>query len=181
MFDIDTKTIKHQRKTSSPAHPKMLTTALSLALLATSCSAASASYPRINGAASCHQFMIPVPVSATNTRFTAPTVDSSMEAADWAIEDSRRTNVNRSIGDIAINQTFSIAAELCIPRNGAKKHHLQILTHGQFANRNYWYVTLLLSPSALNRELTEPLQGRANPARRVLSSRGHGGRGLHRP
>ncbi|KAK3068261.1 hypothetical protein LTR53_014320 [Teratosphaeriaceae sp. CCFEE 6253] len=118
----------------------MLATTLCWALLALSSSAAVARIPSEHAAAGCHAVTIPVPVSATNVRFTLPTVDDSLEAVQWAIEDSRRTNVNRTSGTIAINQTFSIATQLCVPAHGAKKDHLQILTHGHFANHKYWDV-----------------------------------------
>ncbi|KAK3074318.1 hypothetical protein LTR53_003366 [Teratosphaeriaceae sp. CCFEE 6253] len=118
----------------------MLATTLSCALLALSCSAAVARIPSEHAAAGCHAVTIPVPVSATNARFTLPTVDSSLEAVRWGIEDSRRTNVNKTSGEIAINQTFAIAAQLCVPAHGGKRDHLQILTHGHFANHKYWDV-----------------------------------------
>ncbi|KAK5721789.1 hypothetical protein LTR15_006381 [Elasticomyces elasticus] len=120
----------------------MLSTVFQLVLLAASNAAASPTFLGPPKAPACHELTLRIPVTATNLRFNLPTVDSNLDAVRWGIEDSRRTNVNRTTGEIPINQTFSIAAQLCVPSHGSKKSQIQILTHGQFANRKYWDVQL---------------------------------------
>lgn len=50
--------------------------------------------------------------------------------------------LGRATGNITITGTYNIAAKLCVPANGLKKHYLQIATHGGGYDQRYWDVRI---------------------------------------
>ena len=94
-----------------------------------------------HGNADCSSFNIPVPITAQTHLFNVIHVDSSIDATRYAIDfdtwDSP-TVAERVIDNITISRTYNIHANLCVPRNGAKKNLLQVATHGGAFDSRYW-------------------------------------------
>ncbi|KAH6887759.1 hypothetical protein B0T10DRAFT_574928 [Thelonectria olida] len=89
----------------------------------------------------CVQLDVPVTVSANNTRFDTPRVDSTIDAVGWIWDTYTWSRQNRTRGPvIPIHRTFTIAAELCVPSQGKKAHILQLATHGALYDKRYWDV-----------------------------------------
>lgn len=65
-----------------------------------------------------------------NTNATASAVDLQTINAPTLPE--------RVVQNITVSGTYSIAAHLCIPKNGSKKDHLQIASHGAIYDSRYW-------------------------------------------
>lgn len=81
----------------------------------------------------CVQLEVPLLITANNSRFDLPRVDSNIDAVDWVWDLttwSHMSETGRVTGVIPINDTFTISAQLCIPQQGAKADILQIATHG---------------------------------------------------
>lgn len=81
----------------------------------------------------CVQLEVPLLITANNSRFDLPRVDSNIDAVDlvWDLTTwSHMGETGRVTGIIPINDTFTISAQLCIPQQGAKADILQIATHG---------------------------------------------------
>jgi hypothetical protein len=60
-------------------------------------------------------------------------VNNTLEIVNFvlSIETWNAPNVtSKNMGDVHVQQTFSISARLCVPENGTKKDTLQIATHG---------------------------------------------------
>lgn len=82
---------------------------------------------------SCVQLEVPLLITANNSRFDLPRVDSSIDAVDWVWDLtiwSHRSETGRVTGVIPVNDTFTISAQLCVPEQGTKADILQIATHG---------------------------------------------------
>ncbi|KAK0619125.1 hypothetical protein B0T14DRAFT_584450, partial [Immersiella caudata] len=93
----------------------------------------------------CVDLEIPISVNQTAAKWLQPEVDSTYDAVDWIRYQTTRTTPkpNESyLGPIAINETFSINAKLCIPSHGPKSKILQIATHGAGFDKRYWDVTI---------------------------------------
>lgn len=65
-----------------------------------------------------------------NTNATACAVD--LQTINAPIPSERVTK------NITVSGTYNIAAHLCIPKNGSKKNHLQIASHGAVYDSRYW-------------------------------------------
>lgn len=81
----------------------------------------------------CVQLEVPLLITANNSRFDLPRVDSNIDAVDWVWDLttwSHRSENGRATGVIPVNDTFTISAQLCVPPQGAKADILQIATHG---------------------------------------------------
>ena len=66
-------------------------------------------------------------------RTEGPRVDSSIDAVTYAWDADTWTHPNASArisGTIAVDETFNIAAQSCVPSSGSKSEILQIATHG---------------------------------------------------
>ncbi|SPQ25745.1 5462d2cc-03d4-4597-83d1-91a8153b4de2 [Thermothielavioides terrestris] len=94
----------------------------------------------------CVQLEVPVPVVATNRRYSMPRVESTIDAIDWTVTVttwSTPSAMDRVTGLYPVNSTFRINAQLCVPpRNGAKSDILQIATPGLGFDKRYWDVEL---------------------------------------
>lgn len=80
----------------------------------------------------CVQFDLSIPVDAINEHYNIRRVDNSIDAVQWALDNSVRI---KTFGDIIdhkpIHKTYNISAELCIPtRKTDKSDTLQIAVHG---------------------------------------------------
>ena len=82
----------------------------------------------------CVQLEVPVPVIATNYRYTMPRVDSNIDAIDWTVNVTTWSSLSAServTGPVPVDRTFGISAQLCVPsRKGPKADILQIATPG---------------------------------------------------
>jgi hypothetical protein len=113
----------------------------SLVLLATAATAVTAA-PATTPGKSCVELTLPVPVVAANKHYKMPTVDSNVDAVHWALNMSIWTSPkNKSeliVGDVPIRRTFSISAELCVPRDKTDKAGtLQIALQGNAWDKRY--------------------------------------------
>lgn len=81
----------------------------------------------------CIQLEVPLLITANNSQFNLPRVDSNIDAVDWVLDLttwSHRSENGRATGVIPVNDTFTISAQLCVPTQRAKADILQIATHG---------------------------------------------------
>ncbi|KAJ0423530.1 Alpha/Beta hydrolase protein [Aspergillus carlsbadensis] len=113
------------------------------ALLALSNTASAAPSNNASRGRSCVTFDIAVPVSAENSIYDTPRVDNNIDAVDWIwdLETWTSPNITERIKGVKeIEDTFSINAQLCIPKdkNAAKSGILQIATHGFAFDKQYW-------------------------------------------
>lgn len=94
----------------------------------------------------CVDFNVPVPVVATNNRFTMPRVDSNIDAVQWALNFSvwdAPTPAQRNTSDIAIKETFNISARLCVPTTkNDKSDILQITVQGNAWDKRYEFLIM---------------------------------------
>ncbi len=120
-----------------------------LGLLAPTPIAAGVPFRRANTTKQCVQLEVPIPVIATNDHYIMPRVDSNIDAIDWTVNVSTWSTASataRITGQVPVDSTFSIYAQLCVPsQNGIKADILQIATAGNgfdsqsvmlFANRD---------------------------------------------
>jgi hypothetical protein len=103
------------------------------ALLALTNTASAA--PSNNRGRSCVTFDIAVPVTAENSIYETPRVDNNIDAVDWIwdLETWTSPNITERIKGVKkIQDTFSINAQLCVPKDkkADKSGILQIATHG---------------------------------------------------
>ena len=93
----------------------------------------------------CLDLDVPVSISATNAKLDTPRVDSNIDAVDW-VWDSYTWSHNaseRMVGTIAINTTYHISAQLCVPTQGsAKSDILQIASPGLGWDKRYYFFEL---------------------------------------
>lgn len=82
----------------------------------------------------CIQMEVPLLINATNYVYDLPRIDNNVDAVDyiwdlttWSHGD---TSTMRVTGVNPVNATFTISAQLCVPRYGEKSDILQIATHG---------------------------------------------------
>jgi hypothetical protein len=90
--------------------------------------------------ATCAKFKVPITVTANNTIYDYPKVDSTIEAIDYVWEFdtwSHRKGPNRVVSQTVTKETFSIAAQLCVPHKDAKRETLQLATHGSVFTGRY--------------------------------------------
>jgi hypothetical protein len=80
----------------------------------------------------CVQLEVPVTLSSfQTTRYNQPRVDSSVDAVDWVDwMTTWTTPMNKTAGKVAVNDTFKINGQLCVPVNGPKSDIIQVATHG---------------------------------------------------
>lgn len=83
----------------------------------------------------CAKFSIPVSVTANNSIYAGPNVDSNIDAIEyvWDVDTwSHPTGPDRVLGTSITQATFNIAAQLCVPKpnQGTKREILQLATHG---------------------------------------------------
>ncbi|KAK4032179.1 hypothetical protein C8A01DRAFT_41389 [Parachaetomium inaequale] len=92
----------------------------------------------------CVELRVPVPVVALNHHYIMPRVDSNIDAIDWTVNVttwSNPTAAERVTGDVSVDRTFNINAQLCVPsQKGAKADILQIATHGLGFDKRYFDV-----------------------------------------
>ncbi|OAQ64717.1 alpha/beta-Hydrolase [Pochonia chlamydosporia 170] len=96
-----------------------------------------------NSPATCIDLSIPITVSANNTVYDTPRIDSSIDVADWMWDMYTWSHANltsRVNGTIHVKETFNISGKLCVPHNGRKADILQIATHGIAFDKWYWDV-----------------------------------------
>jgi pimeloyl-ACP methyl ester carboxylesterase len=94
---------------------------------------------RPNG--NCKQFDIPVFATAPSAIYDIPRVNNDIEATAWAIYDATRSTVHgvsNIIKNTTTSGTFSIHAQLCVPKSSQKKDIIQIATHGVHYDSRYW-------------------------------------------
>ncbi|KAL2859619.1 Alpha/Beta hydrolase protein [Aspergillus pseudodeflectus] len=111
------------------------------ALLALTNTASAA--PSNNRGRSCVTFDIAVPVTAENSIYETPRVDSNIDAVDWIwdLETWTSPNITERIKGVKkVQDTFSINAQLCVPKDkkADKSGILQIATHGFAFDKQYW-------------------------------------------
>jgi hypothetical protein len=83
--------------------------------------------------ATCAKFKIPVSVTANNTIYDYPKVDSTIEVIDYVWETdtwSHRMGPDRVVGQTVTEETLNVAVQLCVPNKGAKRETLQLASHG---------------------------------------------------
>ncbi|KIW65399.1 hypothetical protein PV04_07662 [Phialophora macrospora] len=93
----------------------------------------------------CVQLQVPVEVTANNSDYAIPRVDSNIDAVDLVLDTSTRSRQDMAAplpGVLPIKQTFSISAQLCVPQGGSKSDILQVATHGLGFDKRYWDVEL---------------------------------------
>lgn len=93
----------------------------------------------------CVQLEVPLLVTANNSEFDLPRVDSNIDAVDWVWDLttwSHGGENGRVTGVIPVNETFTISAQLCVPPQGTKADILQIATHGIGFDKRYWDVEI---------------------------------------
>lgn len=81
----------------------------------------------------CVQLEVPLLITANNSQFDLPRVDSNIDAVGWVWDLttwSHRSENGRVNDVISVNDTFTISAQLCVPPQGNKSDILQIATHG---------------------------------------------------
>lgn len=69
------------------------------------------------------QLEVPLLVTANNSEFDLPRVDSNIDAVDWVWDLptwSHGGENGRVTGVIPVNETFTISAQLCVPPQGSK-------------------------------------------------------------
>jgi pimeloyl-ACP methyl ester carboxylesterase len=89
----------------------------------------------------CKQLDIPVFATAPSATYDIPRVDNDIEATAWAIYDATRSTphgVQNILKNSTTSGTFSIHAQLCVPKSSKKKDILQIATHGVHYDSRYW-------------------------------------------
>ncbi|KAL4886801.1 Alpha/Beta hydrolase protein [Aspergillus karnatakaensis] len=88
----------------------------------------------------CTTFDLQIPVTAENVLFDIPHVDNSIDAVDFVWDLQRWTAPNitdRIIGPVTVEDTFTINAQLCVPKH-APGNILHIATHGFGFEKTYW-------------------------------------------
>ncbi|KAK6405638.1 hypothetical protein LTR81_019663 [Elasticomyces elasticus] len=91
----------------------------------------------------CTQFPIDITTNATNHVYGISGVDTDIAAVSFALDISRWSAISQtgpSPPELPISGTFHIHVQLCIPPHGAKRDTLHLLTHGLFADKQYWDV-----------------------------------------
>lgn len=86
----------------------------------------------------CTSFYLPVAVNTTGVDYHFPPIDNKYEVTQWAVSASTWSAKPPPPTNVTIDQTFNIYAQLCVPRNGAKKNILQLATHGLYFDMRYW-------------------------------------------
>ncbi|KAK4901736.1 hypothetical protein LTR27_001508 [Elasticomyces elasticus] len=91
----------------------------------------------------CTQFPIDITTNATNHIYGISGVDTDIAAVSFALDISRWSAISQtgpSPPELPISGTFHIHVQLCIPPHGVKRDTLHLLTHGLFADKQYWDV-----------------------------------------
>lgn len=81
----------------------------------------------------CIELDVSVQVSANNSRYETPRIDSNIDAVDWIWDTytwSHPDLTDLITGVIPVHEAFTISAQLCLPVNGRKSAILQIASHG---------------------------------------------------
>ncbi|KAK3671703.1 hypothetical protein LTR78_008436 [Recurvomyces mirabilis] len=89
----------------------------------------------------CHQFYIDVSVNATNHAYGVTGIDDDINAVSFALDLSRWSVLSQTgpaPPALPVAGTYRIHVQLCFNTNGVKKDTLQLLTHGLFADKQYW-------------------------------------------
>jgi pimeloyl-ACP methyl ester carboxylesterase len=89
----------------------------------------------------CKELDIPIFATAPSAIYNIPQVNNDIEATAWAQFDatwSTPHGVQNIIKNTTTSGTFSIHAQLCIPKSSNKKDILQIATHGVHYDSRYW-------------------------------------------
>jgi hypothetical protein len=91
-----------------------------------------------------------IPITATNNPaiglakvfdIVHPTNDSTATGTAVDLQTiNAPTLPERVTQNITVSGTWNIAAHLCIPKNGSKKDHLQIASHGAIYDSRYWNI-----------------------------------------
>ncbi|KAL4950988.1 Alpha/beta hydrolase family-domain-containing protein [Aspergillus filifer] len=89
----------------------------------------------------CKDLTLSLSITATNSLYDIPRVENTIDAVDlvWNLDTwTSPSSADRIKGDFPINQTFTISAQLCVPKDSKKKGILQIATHGLGFDKQYW-------------------------------------------
>jgi hypothetical protein len=88
----------------------------------------------------CHDIMLSLPVTGTNYDLGIKPVTNDAEAVAWTLDIDRWSapNVTERIqGEVHINQTVEIYAQLCFPAPAKDRGIVQILSHGGIFDHRY--------------------------------------------
>ncbi|KAK3074674.1 hypothetical protein LTR53_002681 [Teratosphaeriaceae sp. CCFEE 6253] len=93
----------------------------------------------------CTQFPIDVTTNATNHVYGVSGIDNDIAAVSFALDVSRWSTLALaatapSPPELPVSGTFRIHVQLCVPPHGRKREILHLLTHGLFADKQYWDV-----------------------------------------
>lgn len=89
----------------------------------------------------CTSFTLPVSITAHQHIYDAVKVDNNLDAVHFAQDTDTWDDpspVERVIKNITISREYDIHTTLCIPEHGAKRHFLQLATHGSAFDGRYW-------------------------------------------
>ncbi|KAL4782793.1 Alpha/Beta hydrolase protein [Aspergillus varians] len=101
---------------------------------------ASNAAPSPSSSRPCTNLNLAVAVSANNSIYGVPRVDNNIDAVDliWDLERwTAPALADRITGVHPVDETFTISAQLCVPRDSDGKT-LQIATHGFGFEKTYW-------------------------------------------
>lgn len=89
----------------------------------------------------CIELDLSIAIKTNTSIYDIPRVNNNIDAVDFIWDVERWTApapADRVIGTRAVDETFSISAQLCVPQDGAeKKDILQIATHGFGFEKRY--------------------------------------------
>ncbi|KAL4733972.1 Alpha/beta hydrolase family-domain-containing protein [Aspergillus similis] len=110
-------------------------------VLSQSYQAAAAPTAQSNASRPCVDMLLSLPITANNSIYDIPRVDSSIDAVNyvWDLDHwSAPNSTERVRGARPVHETFAISAQLCVPRASNKAGILQIATHGFGFDKRYW-------------------------------------------
>jgi pimeloyl-ACP methyl ester carboxylesterase len=82
--------------------------------------------------------MLPVEVTAQSAIYDVMRVDNNIEAMAFAVSRDTWSHEFQVLKNQTISGTYDISVQLCVPPEGSKKDHLQVVTHGYAFDKRYW-------------------------------------------
>lgn len=86
----------------------------------------------------CVEFNLPIEATAQSAIYDVPTIDDNISAMAFAVLRDTWDHQYLPVKNQTISATYDISVQLCVPPEGSKKDHLQVLTHGVAFDKRYW-------------------------------------------
>ena len=86
----------------------------------------------------CTEFMLPLAVTASSAIYDVMRVDNNIDAMAFAVSRDTWSHEFQVLKNQTISGTYDISVQLCVPPEGSKRDHLQVVTHGYAFEKRYW-------------------------------------------